>query len=177
MKLLYLLRHAKSDWDNPNLDDFDRPLNARGIKASKRLGAMFKAEKIRPDHVFCSPARRTRQTLDLLLEASGVKCPTTFAEKLYAADTVQLLDVISRASDKDDSIMIVAHNPGIEMLAHILADLSSEQHGHRAMQKLMLKYPTGGFATLELDIARWRDIEEGTGRLVSFIVPRELEDQ
>ncbi len=177
MKVLYLLRHAKSDWDNPNLDDFDRPLNARGIKASKRLGSMFKAEKIRPDHVFCSPARRTRQTLDLLSKAGGVKCPVTFEERLYAADTGQLLDVISRASDHDESVMIVAHNPGIEMLAQILADPSSEQQGHRAMQKLMLKYPTGGFATLELDIDRWRDIEEGRGRLVSFIVPRELQDQ
>ncbi|HKR02167.1 MAG TPA: histidine phosphatase family protein, partial [Pyrinomonadaceae bacterium] len=90
MKKLLLLRHAKSSWDDASLPDFERPLNERGRRAAPLMGEFMRRQKIRPDLVICSPARRTRETIARVLEAAGMTTEVRYDERIYEA-SVQAL--------------------------------------------------------------------------------------
>jgi phosphohistidine phosphatase len=170
MKTLYLLRHAKSDWANPNLADLDRPLNERGIKASQRLGELFEAQSINPNLILCSPARRTRQTLSLIAEVTGKDYNCRFEADLYETGASHILKLIRHLPDSANSAMIIGHNPGLEMLAHELIRPSNPE----ALTRLHEKFPAGGLATLAFHTQHWKDIGPEGGDLVDFVTPREL---
>ncbi len=113
MKTLYLLRHAKSSWDDPTLDDFDRPLAARGRAAAPRIGAFMRAARWLPDMVLCSTARRARETWALVAAALDVDIAATYTDALFHGSPSGLLAVLRGAPDSAASVVLVAHSPGI----------------------------------------------------------------
>jgi phosphohistidine phosphatase len=168
-RTLCLLRHAKSDRDDPALADIDRPLAPRGRKAARAMARYLKNSGIRPELILCSPARRARQTLELLTEAWPVFPNVSFAPWLYAASASKLLAKLRELPHEAASVMLIGHNPGLEDLATTLAGTGVD------LDRLRDKYPTGALAALSLP--NWRSLEPGCAELVSFVVPRDLSDK
>lgn len=168
MLTVSLFRHAKSSWADPALEDFDRPLASRGLKAAPAMGA-FMARKVRPDLVLCSPARRTRETLDLVAGLIGDP-RTLFPADLYLHSPETLLACIQAIEGPVRHVMVVGHNPGLHTLA-----LALTRSRHSADAKaLSAKFPTAGLAVITLPAESWRDIRAGTGRLILFMTPKRL---
>lgn len=167
MKTLILLRHAKSDWADPELADHDRPLAARGRDAAPRMGAWLKAHGPVPDLVLCSTATRARQTLALALEALGADPETRFDRGLYLAGGAGVLARLRQAPDAAATVMVVGHNPDLEQLSRRLATTGDRA----ALDRLAEKYPTAGLAVIALPAGRWAEAGPG-GRLVAFETPK-----
>jgi phosphohistidine phosphatase len=162
-KTLYLLRHAKSSWDDPAMKDFDRPLNKRGKKAAPQIGGEMKSRGVRPDAILSSPAKRTRETAKLALEAAGIVQKPTFVEEIYEASLNDLKNVLNKHAGDAASVMLIGHNPGMEEL---LLYLTGEHED----------FPTAALAKIKLDSEAWNKIYSGGGHLEWLIKPRELED-
>ncbi len=171
MKTLYLLRHAKSSWKDPSLDDFDRPLNKRGKLAGRLMGRYFHRDGIRPDMILCSAAKRAQMTLGLVAGELGGDIPTEIEDDLYMAGPEEMVQRLAHVGDSVDSVMIIGHNPGIEHLAVIL---TGDGDGV-CWQRMKEKYPTAALSVLTFDIATWRRIEPSSGTLVAFVCPRDFE--
>ena len=172
MKSLTLLRHAKSGWDDPVSRDFDRPLNPRGRKAARAVARAMKAQGLAFDLVLASPARRVVETLEEVASALGGVDPG-YDERLYLPSTATLMEIVRATPDAVERLLLVGHNPGLEQLALGLAG-----RGPDALRsELEVKYPTGTVAELALPAARWADVREGTGRIVRFIRPRDLDPE
>jgi phosphohistidine phosphatase len=161
MKTLYLLRHAKSNWKDPGLQDFDRPLNARGREAAPLVGQVIRKQKLRVDSIISSPAARARQTAALVKESAGLDAQLLYDERIYEADAARLLEVVTQAAESVDSLLLVGHNPGLEAL---LTFLTGEG---RSM-------PTASLARVALDVEKWAKVRERSGRLEWFVRPKEL---
>ncbi len=170
MKILTLLRHAKSGWDDPVTRDFDRPLNPRGRRAARTVGAEMKAQGLAFDLVLASPARRVTETLDEVGAVYGAVEPQ-YDDRLYLAPAAALLDIVRHAPDGVARLLLVGHNPGMEELALRLA----RRDGLRS--EVEIKYPTGTVAEIELPVDHWSETREGTGRIVRFIRPRDLDPE
>ena len=167
VKRLYLLRHAKSAWDDPTLRDRERPLAPRGRKAAKRMARWSRKYGVRPQLVVCSSAVRAQDTLRRVLPGLGE--PAVWVEvTLYAADAETLLARVRALPGEIDSAMLVGHNPGLMDLLLLLA-APGKLRG-RAEENL----PTGALAELELDVVRWADASPGAARLTEFVRPRDL---
>jgi phosphohistidine phosphatase len=171
MKILTLLRHAKSGWDDPATRDFDRPLNPRGRRAARTVGAEMKAQGLAFDLALASPARRVAETLDEVATAFGAVEPH-YEPRLYLASAAALLDIVRHAPDGADRLLLVGHNPGMEELA-----LRLGRRGDPLRAEVELKYPTGTVAQIELPAEHWAEVKEGTGRIVRFIRPRDLDPE
>jgi phosphohistidine phosphatase len=165
-KTLFLLRHAKSSWDDPTLVDYDRPLAPRGRRAAARIAAHVGRQGISPALVLCSPAQRTRETLAAIAPELGAH-EVAFEEGLYGAEAFELLDRLRAVSESVPSVLLVGHNPGLHELALFLAEPSGE------VGRVAEKFPTGALATLAVDGA-WSELDEGGARLLEYVVPREL---
>jgi phosphohistidine phosphatase len=169
MKRVYLLRHAKSSWKDDSLADRDRPLAGRGRRAAEAVARHLEAEGIRPDLVLCSPARRTRETLERIEGAFGGRVETTLDEALYAASEPELLARLTALPEDVGSVMLIGHNPGLEELALALASDGAE------LERLREKYPTAALATIDLPAKRWSTVRRGSGELVGYVQPKDLE--
>jgi phosphohistidine phosphatase len=169
MRRVYLLRHAKSSWKDHSLADRDRPLAGRGRRAAKAMAAHLQAEGVRPDLVLCSPARRTRETLERIEGAFGGPVEASFEDALYGAGEAELLARLEALPQEVGSVMLIGHNPGLEELALALASKGT------GLARLREKYPTAALATIDLPAERWSAIERGSGELVGYIRPRDLE--
>jgi len=173
MKRLLLLRHAKSDWSDPLLEDFDRPLASRGRVAAPRMGRYLASKIGAPDLVLCSDALRTRQTWSLVaaeLAETAPARPVKFLRGLYLARPSRLLSSIRRAPDDVGSLLLVGHNPGMHDLACALVGDGKA----KALGRLAGKFPTAALAEIHFDLAQWRALEPGTGRLKRFVRPKDL---
>lgn len=171
MKTLSLLRHAKSDWDDPAVSDFDRPLNGRGARASYAVGRRLRDLGLGFDAALASPAIRVVETLDGVAEGYGRALDPVYEPRLYLAPLSILLDLVRETDDSIDRLLIVGHNPGCALLAAALAG-----HGAAGLRdRLADKYPTGTFAEIVLPVAHWRDAAEKGGELTRFVRPRDLE--
>ncbi|MFC3100927.1 SixA phosphatase family protein [Altererythrobacter lauratis] len=168
MKLLGLLRHAKSDWDDLSLRDFDRGLNARGRKGAALMGTHIAALGLPWQRVIASPAERVKRTLD----ASGLGLPVTWCDSAYMADADTLLDLLRTQGGSDEALLLAAHNPGLQELALKLVPPEQES---ALFDEVMAKFPTAALAVFELDIADWAGIAPGCGRLTHFVRPRDLD--
>lgn len=171
MKTLYLLRHAKSDWSDPALGDFDRPLAARGVKAARRMGRALADHGLAADEVVCSAARRAMETWELLRDALPADVQTKVLRSLYLATPAALLQVLRRRPDDADAVMMIGHNPGLAVLAQRLCGAASKPG---ALRRLTEKYPTGALAVIEFDVEHWSEIGDGAGRLTRFLRPKDL---
>ncbi len=168
MPHLILLRHAKSDWGDPTLDDFDRPLAARGKRAAPLIGKWLAKKKWCPDLVICSSAQRARETLDLVLPALPSEPEVRYLKSLYLASPSAMIRILQRQPEETRSIMLVAHNPGMENLARYLA---AEARGP-AMDDMSEKFPTAALAHFKLPA--WKTLGEEGAELRNFVKPRDL---
>jgi len=172
MKTLYLLRHAKSDWDDPGLDDFDRPLAPRGKRATKRLARHIAAQRYHFDLVLCSAARRARDTWDRIARRLTDEPPVEYTRALYLTGEDGFVKALRGLDDGIASVVLVAHNPDLQYFALALCRKGDPE----ALRLLRAKYPTGGFAAITLDCGHWADLAAGCGHLDSFVLPRDLPD-
>jgi phosphohistidine phosphatase len=164
-KRLHLLRHAKSSWGDSSLADRDRPLAPRGRKAAKRIGRYLRENEIRPELVLCSSSVRTQQTLERL--ALPRETPVELDERLYAASAEDILERLCDVPASVNSVLVIAHNPGLEELALELASSGPDR------ERLAEKFPTGALASLRFD-GGWDELTPGACTLVGYVVPREL---
>src|SRR4051794_35982425 len=172
-KTLYLLRHAKSSWDDANVSDHDRPLSARGARAARRIAGHFRRAHIRPDLVLCSSAVRTQETLGALAPVLDDGPKVHVEAELYGASEYELLARARRVPEAVNAVLIIGHNPGIEDLATYLDDGTNPDVSARFREK----FPSGGLVTLVCRSDRWRELTGGSSRAASFVVPRELPDE
>lgn len=171
MKTLYLLRHAKSSWETPGIDDFDRPLNGRGREAAARMAGHLDIQGWRPELILCSAARRTRETLDFVLAGLAARPTVAIEPGLYLADRVTLLKRLHQVEADIASVMMIGHNPGMERLAAELCSAGDPDD----LSALKRKYPTCGLAVIALSGRDWAHVKPGAGRLAVFVTPRGLE--
>lgn len=169
MKTVYLLRHAKSSWQDEGLDDFDRPLTKRGRAAAEAIGRHMTAEGLAPAQILCSASQRTRETLERLQRQFAATVPVRYEKQLYLADTAALLRRLKRLNDSLASVMLIGHNPGIEGLALLLLDDASRKH-----KRVGTKFSTGALAVLTADVDHWSDLKPGCARLDSFVRGKDL---
>jgi phosphohistidine phosphatase len=165
VKRLFLLRHAKSSWDEEGLADRDRPLAPRGKRASKVMAKHLRDERIVPDLILCSPSLRTRETLERV--GIGDATEVRIEPEIYGASERDLLDVLRRVPDDVDSVMLIGHNPSLQALAVSLAGEGSE------VARMREKFPTAALATLDFE-GGWRELAPGVAELASFVRPKEL---
>jgi phosphohistidine phosphatase len=164
MTTLYLLRHAKSSWDDPTLADKERPLAPRGRRDAKLLAEHLRRERIAPELVLCSPAVRTRQTLELVRPPGRI----AFLDALYGASCDELLERLRSLPDTVASVMLIGHNPGLQELALELAS------GGSGLEQLEAKFPTAALATLSIVSGRWSSLASGDAILTGYVVPKQL---
>jgi phosphohistidine phosphatase len=165
MRTLYLLRHAKSSWDNPALTDRERPLAPRGLRDAKRIAKHMGRVGITPAVVLCSSAVRTQETLDLLRPALA-DVAVQVEEQLYGASSETLLERVRSVPDELGSVLLIGHNPGLQDLALVLASSGAE------LERLEAKFPTAALATLAL--RDWSTLSPGDAELVAYVVPKQL---
>ena len=170
MKRLLVMRHAKSSWAAPGLEDRERPLNARGREAARRLGLCFREQGIKIDYAFYSSAVRTRETFELLHQAYARQVPAVALPELYLSTGAGMLEIVKTAPVEAATLLVLAHFPGVQELSLALAAASDEQISDRIARK----FPTGAVADIELAIENWSDAVTACGRLRGYILPRQL---
>lgn len=173
MKTLALFRHAKSDWSDPSLDDFARPLNPRGSSAAARMAAEFAALGLEPSLILCSPARRARETLALILPAFAHEMLIRLEQRLYMASDEEMLTFIREVDDAVPSLLVIGHNPGMQGLAVSLAGKGDSQ----SLTALQAKFPTAALALFSLPDKPWRKLKPQEGNLKAFVIPKSLPAQ
>jgi phosphohistidine phosphatase len=170
MKRLTILRHAKSSWDVPGLDDAERPLNQRGRMAAKRVGEELRRKGIAFEIVLASPAVRVRETLERLQLGFGALPAPQFDPDLYGADPGTLLGALRAVDDAVRSVLLVGHNPGLQELVVQLAAPTDRFRG-----EVVGKFPTGAAALLEFSVGQWRDVSVGSAEILDLMFPRDLD--
>lgn len=167
---MIFLRHAKSSWALPGLDDFDRPLNGRGNDAAPQMASWLVSEGITPDVIVCSSAKRTRETLAHIDPIFGQKAATIMEPSLYLASSDTLFECAAELDDGFQTAMLLAHNPGLHDAA--LSVLTAESR--RESGEMRARFPTCACAVVSLAINRWNEITTDIGELNAYMTPRRL---
>ncbi len=165
---LYIMRHAKSDWSGHSTSDFDRPINKRGQENAKRVGQWMADNNHLPEKIISSPALRAKQTIELVskqLKFSQSK--VEFDESLYLASFDTLMECVQLYKDNVSSLMLVAHNPGLEYLINYLLSKSANQTA------TSISVTTANLAIFEYKDSNF-DVEVDKSSLKEFIKPKEL---
>jgi phosphohistidine phosphatase len=162
MKTLFFLRHAKSSWKDETLADIERPLNGRGRKAAKTVGAFLRQEGIVVDLVLSSSAVRTRETIELVIKASGFGTEVRFDERIYEADARRLLSVVKQIEPTKKSVLLAGHNPGLEEFLKLLTGENQTM-------------PTGALSKVVLTASTWDGIKGRDGSLEWIVKPKQLQ--
>lgn len=166
MKTLYLLRHAKSSWDNPDLKDFERPLAARGLNDIPLIAERFLHRKGSVGSITCSPAMRTKATAKLFAEQIDFPVDDIGSNpELYFAGESMFLKAASLVDENCESAMLVGHNPAITEFVNIMANTDIDN------------IPTCGLVELSLPIEDWSGIQFGSATLVEFDYPKKRQDE
>lgn len=161
MKKLYLVRHAKSSWDDPSLDDIDRPLNQRGKKDAPEMGERLNKQKIFPDLLVSSPGKRARSTAKKIAKKIGYpKKDILIDDALYHGSDDMLIEIVKKLPDSVQSAMLFGHNPGFTSFANQLCNIN------------IYNIPTAGIVAIDFHTENWEDVEYGKGELVFFDYPK-----
>lgn len=161
MKTLYLIRHAKSSWKQPNLTDHDRPLNKRGKANAPIMGRRIKHKGIVPEMMISSSAKRAYCTAKKIGDEIGyANDHIVLTRDLFHADEDEILEFTRQLNDKHDSVMIFGHNPGFTWFANSLGGLSIDN------------IPTCGIVAFQIDINNWAELSWGAGQLLFFDYPK-----
>lgn len=161
MKYLYLIRHAKSSWDDHNLKDFDRPLNERGLNDAPLMGNVLRSTGIKVNKIISSPAKRAIDTAHIVAEKVAYP-PGEILEdpNIYHSGLPELMKMICGFNEKWESVFFIGHNPGFTQLAEVL---TSENFGN---------IPTCGIVGIELPIDRWMETSRGIGVNIFYDYPK-----
>jgi phosphohistidine phosphatase len=162
LKTLYLLRHAKSDWNADFGTDFERPLNKRGRRAAEAVGEFLAGAGWVPDVALASSAVRTRDTIARAAAAGDWKCDIELLDELYSGNPKHIFAVLRARSRKLRSVMIVGHETAMSETTSLI------------LGKAQIRFPTAAVACMELDIKHWKELEPGCGHLLFFLPPRLL---
>jgi phosphohistidine phosphatase len=163
MRTLFLIRHAKSSWDNPALRDFERPLNERGLNTAPRMATFLAQAGIQPDLLVSSPAKRAISTALFFGAAFGVgEAQIVRNEDIYEASVTTLLRIISQLSDQANTVLLFGHNPTFTDLAN---EFSSTP---------IINVPTCGIVRIETQADNWRSMYEGNSRVIATYFPKEV---
>ena len=162
MKTILLLRHGKSNWDIPSLSDRERPLAPRGVKAARRMGRFLERAGPAPDHVLCSPAVRTVETLRHAADAGGWRAAAAVVPQLYGASPDDVLACVRAVDPGVETLLVVGHEPACSGTAAILVGGAA------------LRFPTAALACIQLDAAGWDEVRPALGELLWLVAPRML---
>ncbi len=162
MKQLLLMRHAAAVGKSAATADRERSLTPDGRRAAQLLGRRLKADGISPDHVLCSPARRARETLDLIADTLDALPPADCDDALYLADSLALLDHLRGAPEETQCLLLIGHNPGLEELVRTLAG--------PANAAVRVGLPAAGLAIFRVS-SPWSDLGPASVRLTAFLTP------
>lgn len=161
MKVLTLVRHAKSSWDYPELPDFERPLSARGRKDAPAVAAMLKKARIRPERLVSSPALRAITTARMFAAKLGIEPEEIqVSPHIYEASPQALMHIVRSLLDLEDDVMLFGHNPGISRFAQQLASCPFDE------------MPTCGAVRIELPAKTWSMVKPGTGTVLRYDYPK-----
>lgn len=161
MKTLYVIRHAKSSWDDPDLSDFDRPLNKRGKKDAPTMGKRLKHRNVVPDLLLSSPAERALTTCHAIAEEIGyAKSKIKTDKKLYHAEDAEILRIVQALDDKYSCVWIFGHNPGLTDFVNLLANAGIDN------------IPTTGVVACAINIPAWDEAGKGKGSVLFFDYPK-----
>ena len=172
MLTLSLLRHAKSSWKNPTLPDRERPLSTRGMNDAPLMGRAMTERGIDPELVLCSSARRTVDTLALVLPELKVEPKVVYEDALYHASPEEMLDMLRAISPGASRVLIVGHNPEIEASAIDLIGSGTKHMRDRIKEK----YPTAALAVINFTVGLWSSVDVNSGSLSLFLTPKELRE-
>ena len=159
MKRLYLIRHAKSSWKDLSLDDFERPLNKRGKRDAPFMSELLKEKNIHPDIIFTSPALRAKSTAEIIAQKLNVLEKIRFDAKIYEAGSSTLESIITNIDDRYNTLFLVGHNPGLNMLAEYYVEFERN-------------IPTCAVLEIGFETSNWRDISATNATLLSFEYPK-----
>jgi phosphohistidine phosphatase len=160
MKTIYLVRHAKSSWKDQGLPDYDRPLNKRGKRDAPFMGEVLNDQKIRPDYIISSSAKRAKKTaLEIAAKIGYPHNKILFNKEVYAASSSTLIELVKKTDEKFDSIMIFGHNPGLTLLNNHISNHYIDN------------IPTCGVVAIEID-NKWNDIDKNSGKFLFFEHPK-----
>lgn len=161
MKKLYLIRHAKSSWDNSHLSDFDRPLNERGKRDAPFVGKILNNKNIKPDMFYSSGANRAISTaLIIAKELNFPEDNIIIENKIYESSFNDLIDIVRKISDENNTVFLFGHNPGLNIFSDLMSD------------KTIANIPTCGVVGIEFSEKKWRNIKQKTGRQFLFEYPK-----
>jgi len=167
MKTIILVRHAKSSWKDPSLDDFDRPLNKRGKKNAPFMGKKLKELKVMPDLVLSSPAKRAKKTAIAVAKALDYpKKKILYFNKIYHASAQYLFELLKSLDDEHETIMLFGHNPSFNGFVDMLLKRNP-----------IYNIPTTGVCCIKFEVNQWQKVEEGKGEIVFFDFPKHYKDE
>jgi len=164
MKNLIIMRHAKSDWANSSLSDFDRPLNERGIKTAPLMGKELLRRNKVPGLIISSPAKRAKTTARMVADSCGYTGDIDLDDAFYFGTIDEILKKIKKKGKQYKSLMVVGHNPTWETLVY---SLSKSGTG--------IQMPTATIVSIIFDIQNWDDLTAKSGEIEFVIIPKELE--
>lgn len=163
MKYLYLIRHAKSSWDNPGLTDIKRPLSNRGKQDAPMMGKRLAAMGTKPDLLITSPAKRARKTAKKIAKKTGYPAHKIIIDNnLYLKGVINLLKTINEINEKYNTVFLFGHNPDFTSLANLLT--------HAQLYNI----PTCGICCIAFDIGSWQFVKEGNGKLILYDYPKKF---
>ncbi|MDN5216448.1 histidine phosphatase family protein [Fulvivirgaceae bacterium BMA12] len=163
MKTLYVVRHAKSSWDFPQLSDFDRPLNKRGKRNAPDMGNRLKMRGILPDLIIASPANRALTTAKKIAKEIGYPVESIREnDQIYHSSEATLLQIIKDTPDNIQGLMLFGHNPGFTDLANFLGD------------QWIDNVPTCGIVAIAFDVESWTSVAPKTGKNLFFDYPKKV---
>lgn len=161
MKKLVIIRHAKSDWEDTTLDDYDRPLNKRGLDDAPFIGKFLHEKGLAPDLILSSPATRAVQTAEFIAKEVAYEkiiCPNQY---IYEAFVNTLQDIVSFIHDDNETVFLVGHNPGVSALAYMLCGLKES-------------VPTCATVEIDFDCNSWMDVSKENSTLISYDYPKKI---
>lgn len=163
MRTLYLVRHAKSSWDFPALDDKDRPLNKRGKRDAPKMGQVLKQKGEMPELIISSPAKRAFSTAKKIAKELGYPAKNIEKDsKLYMADVENFFSVIKKTNKNVNKLMLISHNFGITYFANYISGSAIDN------------IPTCGAVRIDFEIDSWKKIEKKKGELIFFEHPKKI---
>jgi len=166
-KTILIMRHAKSSWEDSSLRDFDRPLNKRGRRDAPAMGRYLTGLDLVPGYIVCSPAKRAKETIELLSKAIGGDVPAVnFDEALYYDGVEAYIEAFRRAPQESDTVLVAGHNPTIE---RAVATLSG---GNTRLQKIT----TANIACFYSSASQWENVSELNTTFKWLIGPKDIQD-
>lgn len=162
-RFLTLVRHAKSSWNETDSNDFDRPLNSRGLKTAPEMGKRLAGSGYGVDAIISSPAVRAITTTKIIAKEIGFREENILQNReIYDASLNTLIDLVTSLETNSKRVMLVGHNPGLTILCNYLSNARIDN------------MPTCAIAQIQFDLENWNSITERSGELINFDYPKKI---